>query len=197
MKKQLCFSVFLFALIWAMPVFAQKNDNAKPNFSGTWVLDASKNSNLGFAVLKVNSKSANSVKKMTNQLVIEHTEPEIKLIQSIVAEELDAKGNSLQKKELPFPIDVFYTDKRGEKNKTENNEFKISNTKWDGNSVVVTYVNKNNENISSTRFSLSKDGQELKVWTRMFQFQESAGGSSLSFALSAFGNGEKIFKKKQ
>jgi hypothetical protein len=199
-KRSDVFIFFLVAIILAMPAFAQKDDKAKPSFSGSWIIvpakkssiDEEKIAEIGFAYLKISPKAANSTKKFSNQLIVEHNEPELKIYEKYIAEEFGSTGELLQRKEVDSPANIYYTDKRGEQNTGKNGGAEKTSTKWDGNTVLVIHLNNDKEQISSTKFSLTKDGQQLKIWNRFFQFQDI---NSANFFLSIFGNGEIVYKK--
>lgn len=85
---------------------AQEKAKSMPVFSGTWILDESASEDFGKFM---NGKKA--------KIVIEHSDPQIEVVETVVYEQIDRKGKRTTKKEETVEK-VFFTDKRGEKNTT-------------------------------------------------------------------------------
>lgn len=115
MKRILiCLCLFLFGFTGLAFQGQKPNDKAKPDLSGTWVLDRAKSSP------EIDSDVT---------LVISHHDPEIRMTRKL------AKGSV----ERDFDL-VYYSDGRGETNPylaPGSNETVKSKTKWDGRKLTT------------------------------------------------------------
>jgi len=119
MKRQILIGLFLLTVFCVASVSAQKSKKEKPNFSGMWILDESKSKDVIKELFKSSQKTVDSSNKITNQLVIEHNDPEFKLTEIAMIETSDVSGKLTEKKEKVFPSQKFFTDKRNEENVNE------------------------------------------------------------------------------
>ncbi len=192
MKNRIIIILFLLTAFCAAPVFAQKADEKKqkenPNFSGTWVYDEEKSNKVMKELFKSSKKKSNPNRKQTNKFIIEHIEDEIKVTETVLVETFDDSGKLIDKIEKTFPSKIYYTDKRGEKNVDDKNQSFESVTQWKDKKIMVTIFDENKEKYSTITFSLSKNGQELKV-----SYVNFKSNSSL-VSLSAFG--DRVFNKE-
>lgn len=180
MKKQILIVLFALALVGVAPtVFAQNAEKEKPNFSGTWIIDARESTAktlmtgpiykksesiaqagtyssemTGIPVLRdTNGKFISSVLK----LVIDHKDAEIKII-----EKLENTDGTVSKTLRQL---TFFADERGETNSYGVQSFK-SVTKWKGKKILVTAFasdasNNTEKQIFVIEFSLSRNGKKL------------------------------------
>jgi len=189
MKRQNLIGLFLLAVFCVAPVFSQ-NKNEKPNFSGTWILDESKSNKALKALFKSskNNPNLNSNEKTIHKLVIEHSEPEIKVAEIITTKSFDENGKSIKKAEKTLPSQTYYTDKRGEQNVNEKNQPFNSISKWNDKKIFVVIPDKKENRTSVMQLSLSKDGKELTV--NYESFKSTRGG-----VVSPLGFGNRVFNK--
>lgn len=166
--------LLLFASACAAPCAAQdkkkKETAARPDFSGTWVLDLSKSQYYG----------ARGGFKPTAQdtLVISHGEPELRVKQTF---------GSLRGGERTLDL-VYYTDGRGEKNTfVGRDEVSLSGTvasetKWKGARLVIRGSQRARSfgDVSDFKFTekweLSADGQTLTQTTEYDVLWAAGGG---------------------
>ena len=193
MKRQILIGLFLLAVFCITPVSAQKSKKGKPNFSGTWILDESKSKDVMKELFKSSQKIVDSNNKITNQLVIEHNDPEVKLTETATIETSDVSGKLTEKREKVFPSQKFFTDKRNEENVSEKNEPYKSTTVWKRKNIVIA-TNDGKKQTSITEFILSKDGKKLTVMTLSFLKQYDSVTSKDYFIGLPFG-GKRVFKK--
>jgi hypothetical protein len=95
----------LMLLLLAVPVMGQSTKADRPNFTGTWILDRSK-------------EDVPTVANLT--LVIDHSDPEIKISRKLASQ-------LLRRQEVL----KYYSDGRGETN-VDNSNTISTKTKWDG-----------------------------------------------------------------
>ena len=150
MKRRLPIILFLLGFVFAGLVVAQNSEKAKPNFSGTWILDEWASEDFG--------KFMNGKK---TKIVIEHTDPQIKVIETIVVEHVDRKGKAISKNEETFQK-IFFTDKRGEENTTSGKTDK-SLSRWDGKRILSEIHNIEQDTYSTTKYTLSNSDKRLTV----------------------------------
>ncbi len=188
MKRQILISLFLLAIFCVGSVSAQKTKKEKPDFSGTWILDESKSNKALKAIFKSSKNVPSSNEKTTVELLIEHLDFEFKITETVITESFDESGKLTNKVEKTSPVQTFYTDKRGERNVNGKNLPFDSRTTWQDKKILVVIPNKKENFISSMQFSLSKDGKELTVIYKSFEFTRGGIVSPLSF-------GNKVFNK--
>lgn len=153
MKRQISIGLFLLALFCAAPVFAQKTEIEKPDFSGTWNLNVSK-SNLGLLGSAFKGKCQ-------SQMVITHKEPVVTIQRMIQCNSDKTDVKPL----ISNYTSTFFSGARGENNSFENEKYK-SQTKWKNRKIFIEEKllnSKTDKEISSNiiELKLSKDGKIL------------------------------------
>lgn len=156
--------VFLIA-ICAGTVSAQKK--AKPDFTGTWVLDLDKSAPLTKWMLKKRPDPSGAVEKRTTEtLTITHTEPQFEVAIKETLETLDSAGKVTGKTETVLSTLILFTDKRGEINTFPWDQQHSSVTTWKNKEIFTSVIiDKGNSDLGILKFALSKNGKELKVTT--------------------------------
>lgn len=104
-KSALVGFVFLITLC-AGSVIAQKK--AKPDFTGTWVLDIDKSSDLYKKLSKKPAAASDTVEKRTETINITHTEPGFEVSEKQTLETFDSAGKLTGKMEDPLHPYVVY-----------------------------------------------------------------------------------------
>lgn len=197
MESRILIILILLTAFCVVPVAAQetdkKNNKEKPNLSGTWILDESKSRDLMKELFKKSEKPESPDRKVVQKLTIEHREPEIKLVETQTVEVFDGSGKLIGREEKNLLNLIFYTDKRGEKNVFDQNQSFESRTAWKGKEIfsAVTVDSKKNI-ISSIKFALSKNGDELTITALSFQSQNSSSGGYVTPVPPA---GKKVYRK--
>jgi hypothetical protein len=164
----------LFAFACAAPCAAQdkkKEPPARPDFSGTWVLDLKKS---GYG----NVRNPRAVTLPTT-LVIAHGEPEVRVTRKFPEAYSEERGGEI----------VYYTDGRGEKNTLVGRDRVSlsgtieSHTKWKGKRLVirgtdylVAFGDTNSFDFTE-RWELSADGNTL-TQTKEYDVLGEPGGST-------------------
>lgn len=197
-RKSLLISSVLLFFLSTGAIFAQKK--AKPDFSGTWVLDEDKSRGVfdskldKFSVLYPNQKK-------TDTIIIEHLEPKIALTEKRLIERFDGAGGLIGKDEAVLSSLVFFTDKRGESNVFGSNvPPQWSATAWSGKDILISLKQGDKKkNASMLMFSLSKDGKELEIKNMIYEikFDESprSPGIRTEYSVSTAAGGKKVYKK--
>jgi|SRR5215207_703272 len=162
----------LVAFVCAAPRAAQekkKEPPARPDFSGTWVLDLKKS---GFRDVR----SPRAVTLPTT-LVITHGEPEVRVTRKFSEAYGEERGGEI----------VYYTDDRGEKNTLVGSDRVSlsgtieSHTKWKGKRLVIrgteylVAFGDTNKLDFAERWELSADGNTL-TQTKEYDVLGEAGG---------------------
>jgi hypothetical protein len=161
-KSVLIGFVFLIA-ICAASVSAQKK--AKPDFTGTWVLDIEKSSDLYKKLSKKPAAAASdTVEKRTETITITHTEPRFEVSTKETLEAFDSAGKLTGKTETILSTLILFTDKRGEINTFQWKRQHSSVTAWDGKKILTAITfDKDKRQLGTIIFALSKDGKELRA----------------------------------
>ncbi|MBX3244526.1 MAG: hypothetical protein KF685_08745 [Acidobacteria bacterium] len=194
-KKFQLLSILPIVLLCAVTVAAQSSGRkAKPDFSGVWVLDEAKSKELENKLFKKKPIAPDASRKTTTTLVIEHSDPEFRMSQTVTNERFDEQGNLIDKVEGQPAVSVFYTDKRGSKDQKDKDSPEPF-AKWDGKNILVnTPVSKEKRQKSITTFSLSKDGTVLTVSTVSFVEKPSSFGSASGYVFPILIR-KQIYKK--
>jgi hypothetical protein len=149
------FSPCLFLLTLVAFAFGQGRSD-KPNFSGTWRLTESKN-----------VATNNPTGTYSKTLVIVHHEPEIKMTIQF--------SESGQSRSLD---ETYFTDGRGETNRTFRGQIVESKTRWDGSKLEFHHVDTTSVPVPSggtkvvkleriEKWQLSKDAKTLTQTTSL------------------------------
>jgi hypothetical protein len=182
-------AVFLLITAFHLSVSAQekKTDETlnRANFAGTWIYDAKK-SNLGNGLDALYTDQS---------LVISYVEPEFKIVKTQI------KLGETRSTDL-----IYYTDKRGERNKpypfnqlieTESQTFWKKDVLMSGYKIKV-YLGDREIGYSETveKYKLSKDGKTLTIISelRFPSIPSMSGFGNLSFM---GGTAKKIYRKKE
>ena len=154
----------------------------RANFAGTWIYDAKKSS-LGNTLEALNTDQS---------LVISYAEPEFKIVKTQI------KLGETRSANL-----IYYTDKRGEKNKPYpfNQLFEIeSQTVWKKDVLVSSYkmkfyLNDRDAGYTETieKYKLSKDGKTLTIISEL-TMPRIIGLGNASFI---GGTAKKVYRKKE
>lgn len=176
----------LVSLVLGGAICAQNAKKAKPDFSGTWLLKSSENAE--DKIFKPKPVPKDPTTRKTSSLRIEHSDPELKLIDVLTTEGLDQQGNVLSKADVESKSRLYYTDKRGETNQQK------STTKWEGSNIIIATVDDNNRTAAVVKLSLSKDQKELTITTMTFLTQYDSA-SQRDYVLTLPMGGKKVYIK--
>lgn len=173
---------FIFILIFTFTATAQTGKSkAKPDFSGTWILDKTKTKKIDFDWT----------------LILEHREPQMKITSNLVS-----KG--VKKTEER----ILYTDGRTVSNVRVGSELASQEFSWAGKSLIrESLMRRSAENLygrinegTSEKWELSKDGKTLTI-TKREMFVVNTPNQNRSFEQSPYSltQGETIkeFKFKR
>lgn len=137
-------SIGLWLFIAATTCFAQaeierSNKQARPDLSGTWVLDKSKSP---------------AVDADLFTLVIVHREPEVRITEKLLKD-----GRELKKES------VHYTDGRSDSSVTKGQHYSKTKIKWQGKTLVIENIHTSFgvrlEIVTTEEWKLSKDNNSL------------------------------------
>jgi hypothetical protein len=187
MKIKIVISLFLLLLFSSTPVFAQKDEKEKPNFTGTWEFEKLESSTDGSLIADKNSENF----KVFNQFVIEQKEDKVKIDEKIRIEVVNLKtGKSLVSKSESSCI--YLTDGRGESNTVDG---KITNsiTKWKGSILTFKYYDSEKNLIGTIDLKFSKDKNKLISIKERKIFD---GNSPVDFLLNPLMNSRTTFTRK-
>lgn len=185
-KKPVLIGLVLFIAVCAGSVSAQKK--AKPDFTGTWVLDEDKTFDLLKKLSKKSAPSPEAALKRTTTLIIHHTDPRFEFSEKHVIEKFDDAGKITGKTESILPTTILFTDKRKEVNIYQDNRPLSSVTAWDGKRIqTVITLDKDRRQLRTVTFSLSRDGNELQI---KYMEMNPAG-----MDLGGWSSGVRVYKK--
>jgi hypothetical protein len=162
------------ALFLAAPALSQKPATTEdkkpekpkkfkgPDFSGIYVLDESRSHDIEVNVYKTGIPKPEPNQKITNLMIIDQKEWEVKATIKRKIETFDAAGKLINTEEVVQSESTFYGDKRGEKNKFNTDKPYESVTTQNGREIVVSIkVDPKRRVFNLITFTLSKDGREL------------------------------------
>jgi hypothetical protein len=170
--------IFFVSAILLLSFGAAAQEQANPNFSGTWIFDAKSS--------RVSDDFKKEFKDYT--LVIIHTEPEIKITRSAVLKNENGSADL-----------ILYTDKRGEKNRPYfrvTAQEAVSKTFWKKGVLVSESIEKFPESIDwrlqrTEKYSLSEDKKTLTL--NVTTNNNSAG----QLITSSDGSYKWVFRRKE
>lgn len=162
-------SVLLVFFLGCAAVFSQETKKPEkpkkfkgPDFSGTYVLDESRSHDIEVNVYKFKLPEPDPKRKVTNLLVVDQKEFEVKITTKQRIETFDSAGKPLNTEEVVQSESTFYGDKRGESNKFNTEKIYSSITTQNGREIVVSIaVDPKRRVYNLLTFELSKDGREL------------------------------------
>jgi hypothetical protein len=155
MKRQILVGLFLLTFFCVEIAFAQKTEKEKPNFSGTWVFEKLEGAS-GLLIADKNSKDL----KIFHQLVIEHKEVELKLVEKIRYEVINPKTGKPEILEGETST-TYFIDERGESNTVDKKSVN-SITKWKGNTLMINFLDAESKKVTGIiEWKLSNDGKNL------------------------------------
>ncbi len=190
MKRQILIGLLSLMIFCVGSVSAQKTEKEKPNFSGIWNTNFSKSKFNSLSLMSKNDKKA----KCSSQLIIVHTEPEIKFSERA---ECSFPDRPDVKPIIKESSTIFFTDSRGETN-AFGSEAAESKSYWGGKRLVTTYYSTDSKSGKKSRsfindYKISEDGKTL---TRRFGDASTFGSpaSRADFIFESKGIGEGNFK---
>lgn len=186
MKLRIIIVSLIAGVLCTAPTVAQVlSKNAKPNFSGNWTLERSED--VQDKIFKPKLTQIDPLIRTVTRLTIEHTDPELKMTEVVTAEQLDASGNVVKKTDSSSVASVYYTDKRGERNRDN------STSKWDGKSIIVSITREKGVSMV-LKLSLSKDEKELTIVTLAYQLKYNSVSRS-DYMIGLPIGGTKVYVK--
>jgi hypothetical protein len=171
MRKQLSIGVFLL-LLCAGSIAAQAPET--PNFSGKWVFV--KSTSLYSSKILVPAETKYNA--YVDDLVIEHTGPEVRFHRNFRYEYIDNKKSGKHTTIYGFERKwTFFSDGRGDEN-GPNVPKSVSN--WKGQRLVTVFYSEpgkkgKQEKSGTIEIELADNGKTLIVWRKGFEESEESG----------------------
>ncbi|MBC7900103.1 MAG: hypothetical protein H7070_08625 [Saprospiraceae bacterium] len=157
--------------VFAGSLLGQKVE--RPDFTGIWLLNLKKSDS---PMTKLYRGKLEKMERFASRLEINHKDPTIKLTETFMAEELDNSKNVIGTRAIGRISTVYNSDGKGETNKLDGRRDWGSKTEWKGNTIFVDRADLNAPiNRTTLEFSLSKDGNELRITEKTFQKLPAVG----------------------